>query len=876
MADPDRKDDDHRDDQANDPPIEPTLHPDATEDDDFATIDSSIQQRPAEDDIEQTIDSSIQQRPAEVRKVSDDSEYLSDVSTILPLEDNIATMEGVDELPAKSPERIAKFRLLGVIGVGGMGKVYLAMQDRPRRHVALKVMKGAAVSEQALRRFEFEAELLARLVHPGIAQIYEAGTWDDGEGAEPYFAMEYVPSARTLTTFCRERKLDAREMVELMANVCDAVGFGHGKGIIHRDLKPGNILVGSKGDPKIIDFGVARSTDSDRSVTMQTDVHAIVGTLQYMAPEQCTGDVLDLDTSADVYALGVTLYQLLTGKLPYEVTGQPLTTAIRTVAETVPEPISATDKSLAGDLDVIVQKAMAKDRADRYRTASEFGDDLRRYLNDEPITAAPPTLMVLVRRAIRRNKGLVAAASGMVALLAISVVVGVFALMARNDALQAQADVLQAENSLLEEQAQKRAMVGDLITFFMRDSFDAIAVLANSQAAREQLVGVSLEYLEKLRAEADNDPSIKLMLADGLLAAGMNQWSKSSGNRGDIVGAVANFEESVMLADELLETETGKADDRVRVLAVSGRSKLHEAYTTMGRGEDARRVLDEAAELAQPIDMRTADIKAARVVFGLAMFRSRLTNGVPEDDEAMQHMLDMADLMAERFPNDVRTQRDATLAWNRAAFAYSRNGQHEDAITLFTRSQDLRRELLKGNEETNSFRRDVMLVGRYIAREQSAMGDSETPLRSYRLEIVPLARELVNDSPDDMRARRDLAIALAELGSMRTAAGDAPGAVRDLSESRRTWQVVHDKSEGDTESSFATRARYMLQTAILLVNAQIAAEQFDAAATTVAEAHAQAESFTAKWPDDSAISAMAESLLELRADVLEQQAQQGE
>ena len=274
-------------------------------------------EHPGSDDEAQTLDSSIQNAPSGGGSSVPDSQ----VSTILPLEENIETMEGVTALPRKSPERIASFRLIGVIGTGGMGKVYLAVQDRPRRHVAVKVMKAGVAGEQAMRRFEFEAELLARLVHSGIAQIYEAGTWDEGDGVAPYFAMEYVPSARTLTDFCKERDLDVRARVELFVEACDAVGHGHQKGIIHRDLKPGNMLVGSRGNVKIIDFGVARSTDSDKSVTMQTDIHAIVGTLQYMAPEQCGGDVLDLDTSADVYALGVTLYDLLSGELPYDISG---------------------------------------------------------------------------------------------------------------------------------------------------------------------------------------------------------------------------------------------------------------------------------------------------------------------------------------------------------------------------------------------------------------------------------------------------------------------------------------------------------------------------------------------------------------------------
>ena len=145
--------------------------------------------------------------------------------------------------------------------------------------------------------------MLARLQHPGIAQIYEAGTWDDGSGGVPYFAMEYIAGSKILTDYANDKKLSIRKKIELIAEACEAVGYGHTKGVIHRDLKPGNILVTSDGHAKIIDFGVARSTDSDAAATMATGVHDIVGTLQYMAPEQCSGDVHDLDSSADVYAM---------------------------------------------------------------------------------------------------------------------------------------------------------------------------------------------------------------------------------------------------------------------------------------------------------------------------------------------------------------------------------------------------------------------------------------------------------------------------------------------------------------------------------------------------------------------------------------------
>jgi non-specific serine/threonine protein kinase/serine/threonine-protein kinase len=182
---------------------------------------------------------------------------------------------------------IGQYHIKNFVAAGGMGTVYLAIQKSPRRKVALKVMRRGIASASALRRFEFESQTLGRLRHPGIAQVYEAGTHDSGEGGVPYFAMEFIPNAKPITTFAIDSDLSTSAKVELFANLCDAVAHGHQKGIIHRDLKPSNILVDSWGQPKVIDFGVAKATDSDLAVTtVQTDLRQLIGTLQYMSPEQ--------------------------------------------------------------------------------------------------------------------------------------------------------------------------------------------------------------------------------------------------------------------------------------------------------------------------------------------------------------------------------------------------------------------------------------------------------------------------------------------------------------------------------------------------------------------------------------------------------------
>jgi WD40 repeat protein/serine/threonine protein kinase len=310
--------------------------------------------------------------------------------------------EQADELLGSD---VGPYRVERVIASGGMGTVYEALQREPVRPVALKIMHQQISSARGRRRFQFESQVLARLQHPNIAQVFEAGTHSGERGAVPYFAMEYIRGAKAITAFAEDRVLDINERLVLFAKVCDAVHHGHQKGIIHRDLKPENILVDERGEPKVIDFGVARSTDSDMTIaTQHTREGMLVGTMQYMSPEQCDGKPDELDTRSDVYALGVVLFELLTGALPYEATGTSIYQAARTIKEAVPCRMSSICPKLCGDIEAVVMKALEKDRDRRYASAAELAEDIRRCASNEPVRARRPSALYLISKFAKRNK----------------------------------------------------------------------------------------------------------------------------------------------------------------------------------------------------------------------------------------------------------------------------------------------------------------------------------------------------------------------------------------------------------------------------------------------------------------------------------------
>ena len=440
-------------------------------------------------------DLSVDQRQTYLeRECPDDPDLVQEVLELTQQDDGDAVIDTplpIPELlapelaePPVHPKTIGGYQLIDVLGEGGMGIVYRAKQDSPQREVALKVIRGGLASDESFRRFQFEAEILARLQHPGIATLYEAGVSQVGNVRHPFFALELVHGPR-LDQFVRDNNLSLEGRLRLLSRLCDVVQYAHQQGVIHRDLKPSNILIDDRGQPRVLDFGIARISDAEATRTLETRPGQLMGTLPYMSPEQVLGDPGQIDARSDVYALGVLCYELISGKLPLQVNAEQLPKAIHQIVEENPTPLGKHDTKFRGDLETIIAKALEKEKNRRYVSAAALGQDLQRYLQHEPIQARPPTTFYQLSKFARRHRTLV----GAFAIAAASLIAGTaVAIEKARQATRSEQQAIAAKNK---ESAAKRQAL-DAATRESQAKQEALDARDQADQAKERAIAEQL------------------------------------------------------------------------------------------------------------------------------------------------------------------------------------------------------------------------------------------------------------------------------------------------------------------------------------------------------------------------------------------------
>lgn len=420
----------------------------------FQRIESIFQQLcdiPADqhNDIEQRLSELCQGDEGLARDVR--SMLDIDQRTDAILDSGVLRIEQKNQSTDPLPETIGPYTIIGILGEGGMGVVYEAQQQSPKRTVALKVIRARSLHAKIRKRFQQEADILARLNHPGIATIYESGIATEANRKVPFVAMELI-RGQPITTHASGHNLSIDDRVRLLLRVCQAVAHAHAMGIVHRDLKPSNILIDQQGQPSVLDFGIALDLQLDQR-TQMTQTGQLLGTLQYMAPEQVDQRSRSSGPQTDVYALGLIAYELLLGHSPHARHDSSMYDLVRAIRDEEPDTLGTHDRSMRGDLETIIAKALSRDMQRRYTDAGALADDLDRYLTNKPIEARPPSTWYQLRKFSQRNPLLVGSVASVMLVLVVAIVLISNALRLANN-----------ERAVAQQQQHAQELIAQFVT----------------------------------------------------------------------------------------------------------------------------------------------------------------------------------------------------------------------------------------------------------------------------------------------------------------------------------------------------------------------------------------------------------------------------
>jgi len=726
------------------------------------------------------------------RLCHDDAELRREVEALLVYEDKADALLNTVVAPGallrgepSAPQSIGQYSVVRELGHGGMGVVYLGERadGQYRKQVAIKLITSGRNDARTERRFRRERQILAQLEHNGIARLLDGGATPEGQ---PYFVMEYVEGV-ALVDYCDRERLSIAARLELFLEVCDAVAYAHQQLIVHRDLKPSNILVTKEGTPKLLDFGLGQVLDAGAGQEESTLTGLPLMTPAYASPEQVRGEPYTV--SSDVYSLGVILYELLSGRRPYKVpTGSYLELA-RVVSEQEPMAMSLAGaqataeeaerrgvtpaqlrRRLAGDLDRIAAKTLAKDARIRYRDVRELAGDLRRHLEGRPVLARPATLRYRASKLLRRHKVAVPAVA-----LAALLIVG-FAATTWWEARRAQ---------------RRFQEVRGLAHSVMFELHDAIAKLPGSTAARELLVRRALEYLQNLSREAGNNADLQREVATGFERVAIVQGYLGESNLGKVGPALENFQKSEAILERLRARDPADRlllRDYQRVL-----NELAVSYGSSGNFAKAEVTAHksvaaaEAAMRAWPTDpLWIGSLSAADAALADTFIdRQQYEQAIP----LRQRVEELARKVVELKPGDAESVRNLALSEKKLGALYGVTDRYQDCRLEYERARDIDEQRCARNPQDMRAKLDLSYdysdLG-WVAARQGALDDA---LVSHRRALA-LREEAAKADPNDRRAAVSVASSTDRIGVVLYRKGDFNGALAEMQSAAALYEKL--------------------------------------------------------------------------------------
>jgi eukaryotic-like serine/threonine-protein kinase len=701
-----------------------------------------------------------------------------------------ATTLGDDEFVGKS---IGRYRLVSKIGHGGMGTVYRAVRadDEFHQQVAIKLIGRGMDTAFIVSRFRNERQILASLDHPNIARLLDGGATDDGL---PYFVMEFIDGV-ALNEWCDARRLSITARLKLFRKVCSAVHYAHQNLIVHRDLKPSNILVNADGEPKLLDFGIAKilSFDLSPNAIDPTLTMYRMMTPDYASPEQIRGE--KITTASDIYSLGVLLYELLTGHRPYRVTTQAPSEIEEMICQREPDkPSTVINKvevvkgenvtpalvserregtpeklrrRLRGDLDNIIMMAMRKEPERRYVAAGQLSTDIRRHLDGFAVIARSDTVGYRASKFARRHRAGVGAA----ALVLLALIGGIIA-------TSWQAHVANIERARAEHRFND---VRALANSFIFDLHDKIESLPGSTSARELLVQKALTYINSLTHESKDDPTLQRELAEVYLKIGDVQGRPYKPNLGNTMGAVDSYQNALSIFEKLSDGDPSNEDLKRRLAA--SHDDMCAMYEAMGRKGPAEQHCRQAFDLRKEISAAQPDSRIKRRE--LAEAHTDLANALQlsgkwaEVKEHRRQAIAISEEIAAADPVDQDAQLSLSLAYMRLGRTLILTKEYLPALAAQRKSMELNLALAKQNPGDPRRQLNLSFGYYFLGTLEAALGNLERGLELSRRSLE-MRQELATADPLDARVRMELAASYGRVGSILTEAGNLPAAMDHL------------------------------------------------------------------------------------------------